>query len=198
MTNEEIKNLDSETKLLLAHVEAILFTMGESVEVSRIAEALGYDVETVLNVINNLKERYEDESFGVKILELDGSFQMCTKPSMYESIIKITNVPRKIVLTDVLLETLSIIAYKQPITKQEIESIRGVNSDHSVNKLMEYNLICEVGRKNAPGRPCMFGTTEEFLRNFGISSLDELPLIKPETIEEFKAEAEDEMQMRFL
>ncbi|MCR5521426.1 MAG: SMC-Scp complex subunit ScpB [Lachnospiraceae bacterium] len=198
MTNEEIKNLDSETKLLLAHVEAILFTMGESVEVSRIAQALGYDVETVLNVINNLKERYEDESFGVQILELDGSFQMCTKPSMYESIIKITNVPRKIVLTDVLLETLSIIAYKQPITKQEIESIRGVNSDHSVNKLMEYNLICEVGRKNAPGRPCMFGTTEEFLRNFGISSLDELPLIKPETIEEFKAEAEDEMQMRFL
>jgi len=198
MTNSEIKNLDSETKLLLAHVEAILFTMGESVEVSRIAQALGYDEQTVLNVINNLRERYEDESFGVQILELDGSFQMCTKPSMYESIIKITNVPKKIVLTDVLLETLSIIAYKQPITKQEIESIRGVNSDHSVNKLLEYNLICEVGRKNAPGRPCMFGTTEEFLRNFGISSLDELPLIKPETIEEFKAEAEDEMQMKFL
>ncbi|MCR4720814.1 MAG: SMC-Scp complex subunit ScpB [Lachnospiraceae bacterium] len=198
MTNEEIKNLDSETKLLLAHVEAILFTMGESVEVGRIAQALGYDEETVLNVINNLRERYEDESFGVQILELDGSFQMCTKPSMYESIIKITNVPKKIVLTDVLLETLSIIAYKQPITKQEIENIRGVNSDHSVNKLLEYNLICEVGRKNAPGRPCMFGTTEEFLRNFGISSLDELPLIKPETIEEFKSEAEDEMQMKFL
>ncbi len=198
MTNEEIKNLDSETKLLLAHVEAILFTMGESVEVSRIAQALGYDEETVMNVINNLRERYEDESFGVQILELDGSFQMCTKPSMYESIIKITNVPKKIVLTDVLLETLSIIAYKQPITKQEIENIRGVNSDHSVNKLMEYNLICEVGRKNAPGRPCMFGTTEEFLRNFGISSLDELPLIKPGTIEEFKSEAEDEMQLKFL
>ncbi|MCR5829446.1 MAG: SMC-Scp complex subunit ScpB [Lachnospiraceae bacterium] len=198
MTNSEIKNLDSETKLLLAHVEAILFTMGESVEVSRIAQSLGYDEQTVLNVINNLRERYEDESFGIQILELDGSFQMCTKPSMYESIIKITNVPKKIVLTDVLLETLSIIAYKQPITKQEIENIRGVNSDHSVNKLLEYNLICEVGRKNAPGRPCMFGTTEEFLRNFGISSLDELPLIKPETIEEFKAEAEDEMQMKFL
>ena len=198
MTNNEIKNMDSEMKLLLAHVEAILFTMGESVEVSRIAQALGYDEETVFNVINNLRERYEDESFGVQILELDGSFQMCTKPSMYESIIKITNVPKKIVLTDVLLETLSIIAYKQPITKQEIEGIRGVNSDHSVNKLLEYNLICEVGRKNAPGRPCMFGTTEEFLRNFGISSLDELPMIKPETIEEFKSEAEDEMQMKFF
>ena len=147
MTNDEIKNLDSETKLLLAHVEAILFTMGESVEVSRIAEALGYDEETVLNVINNLRERYEDESFGVQILELDGSFQMCTKPSMYESIIKITNVPKKIVLTDVLLETLSIIAYKQPITKQEIENIRGVNSDHSVKMLPEDH-VCLVQQKS--------------------------------------------------
>ncbi|MBR4725351.1 MAG: SMC-Scp complex subunit ScpB, partial [Lachnospiraceae bacterium] len=90
---------------------------------------------------------------------------------------------------------LSIVAYKQPITKAEIEAIRGVNSDHSVNKLLEYNLICEVGRKNAPGRPCMFGTTEEFLRNFGLTSLDELPEINQEKIEEFKSEAEDEMQL---
>lgn len=198
MYNDEIKNLDDEMKHLLAHVEAILFTMGESVEISRIAQAVGYDEETVRNVIRNLSERYEDESFGIQILELDGSFQMCTKPSMYETIIKITNVPKKYVLTDVLLETLSIIAYKQPITKQEIENIRGVNSDHSVNKLLEYNLICEVGRKNAPGRPCMFGTTEEFLRNFGIASLDELPTINQERLEDFKSEAEDEMQMKFF
>jgi len=198
MDQDNVKKLDPEMKLLLAHVEAILFTMGESVEIKRLAQALGYDEETVRNVVNALRERYEDESFGVQILELDGAFQMCTKPSMYESIIKIAKVPKKYVLTDVMLETLSIIAYKQPITKQEIENIRGVNSDHSVNKLLEYNLICEVGRKNAPGRPCLFGTTEEFLRNFGIASLDELPLIRPETIEEFKTEAIDEMQLGFL
>ena len=183
-------------KLLLAHVEAILFTMGEAVEISRIAEAVGHDEDTVRKVIRNLMDRYDDDSFGIQIIELDGSFQMCTKPNMYETIVKIASVPKKYVLTDVLLETLSIIAYKQPITKAEIEEIRGVNSDHSVNKLIEYNLICEVGRKNTPGRPCMFGTSEEFLRNFGLSSLDDLPSADQELLEEFKTEAEDEMQLK--
>ncbi len=193
---DDIQNLDEEMKLLLAHVEAILFTMGEAVEISRIAEAVGHDEETVRKVIRNLMDRYEDSSFGVQIIELDGAFQMCTKPEMYETIIKITSVPKKYVLTDVLLETLSIIAYRQPITKAEIEEIRGVNSDHSVNKLLEYNLICEVGRKNTPGRPCLFGTSEEFLRNFGLTSLDDLPSANEEMLEEFKSEAEDEMQMK--
>lgn len=193
---EDITNLDIELKLLLARVEAILFTMGEAVEIKRIAEAVGHDEDTVRNCIRALSDRYKDESFGMQIIELDGSFQMCTKPEMYETIVKIANVPKKHVLTDVLLETLSIVAYKQPITKQEIEAIRGVNSEHSINKLLEYNLIEEVGRKNAPGRPCLFGTTEDFLRNFGISSIEELPNISPEKIEEFKSEAEDEMQLK--
>lgn len=194
---EDITKLDEDLKLLLAHVEAILFTMGEAVEISRIAEAVGHDEDTVRNCIRALSDRYKDSSFGMQIIELDGSFQMCTKPEMYETIIKITNVPKKHVLTDVLLETLSIIAYKQPITKQEVEVIRGVNSDHSINKLLEYGLVEEVGRKNAPGRPCLFGTTEDFLRNFGITSIEELPTITPEKMEEFKTEAEDEMQLKF-
>lgn len=196
MDMNEISGLDIELKLLLAKVEAILFTMGEAVEIRRIAEAVGHDEDTVRNCIRALSDRYKDESFGIQIIELDGSFQMCTKPEMYESIIKLTNVPKKHILTDVLLETLSIVAYKQPITKADIESIRGVNSDHSINKLLEYGLIEEVGRKNAPGRPCLFGTSEEFLRHFGISSIDELPVITPEKIEEFKSEAEDEMQLK--
>ena len=194
---EDITKLDNELKLLLAHVEAILFTMGEAVEISRIAEAVGHDEDTVRNCIRALSDRYRDSSFGVQIIELNGSFQMCTKPEMYETIIKITKVPKKYALTDVLLETLSIVAYKQPITKQEVEVIRGVNSDHSINKLLEYGLIEEVGRKNAPGRPCLFGTTEDFLRNFGIASIEELPTITTEKMEEFKTEAEDEMQLKF-
>ncbi len=117
---DDIKNLDQEMKQLLAKVEAILFTMGEAVEISRIAEAIGHDEDTVRKVVRNLMDRYEDDSFGMQIIELDGSFQMCTKPGMYETIIKIATVPKKYVLTDVLLETLSIIAYKQPITKAEI------------------------------------------------------------------------------
>ena len=99
-------------------------------------------------------------------------------------------------LTDVQLETLSIIAYKQPVTKLEVEKIRGVKSDHAVNRLVEYNLVCEVGRLDAPGKPLLFGTTEEFLRRFSIQSLDELPSMNPEQLESFKTEAEEEAQLK--
>lgn len=94
-----------------------------------------------------------------------------------------------------MLETLSIIAYKQPITKQEIEAIRGVKCDHAVNKLIEYNLVEEVGRLEAIGRPILFGTTTEFLRSFGVTSIDELPIINPSQVENFKQEAIEEMQL---
>ncbi len=104
--------------------------------------------------------------------------------------------PKKAVLSDVMMETLSIIAYKQPVTKIEIEKIRGVKSDHAVNKLIEYNLVQEVGRLDAPGRPILLGTTEEFLRNFGVDSTDNLPTINPVKLEDFKAEAEEEIQIR--
>jgi segregation and condensation protein B len=185
-----------ELKQIEAQIEAILFTMGEAVELERLAGALDHDAETLRKVIQNMMDRYEAEERGIHIIELDGAYQLCTKPSMYESIIKITHIPRKHVLTDVLLETLSIIAYKQPITKLQIEAIRGVKSDHAVNKLVEYNLVCEMGRMDAPGRPILFGTTEEFLRSFGLQSLDALPVVNPEKIEDFKLEAEEEMQLK--
>lgn len=185
-----------ELQELEAQIEAILFTIGEAIEAERIAQALGHDVDTVRRVIRNMMDRYKTEEYGIQIIELNDSFQMCTKPEMYESIIKITHVPKKHVLTEVLLETLSIIAYKQPITKQEIEAIRGVNCDHAVNKLVEYHLIAEVGRLDAPGRPIMFGTTEEFLRNFGLVSLEELPIVQPEKVEGFKLEVEEELQLK--
>ncbi|MBP5305589.1 MAG: SMC-Scp complex subunit ScpB [Lachnospiraceae bacterium] len=184
-----------EIKELKARIEAILFTMGEAVELTRIAEAVEHDPDTVRKVIRSMMDDYDDESRGIKIIELDGSFQLCTKAEMYESLIRIAHVPKKHVLTDVLLETLSIVAYKQPITRQEIEAIRGVKCDHAVNKLIEYNLICEVGRLDAPGRPLVFGTTEDFLRSFGIESLEDLPAVSPEKVEDFKLEAEEEVQL---
>ena len=177
-------------------IEAILFTMGESVELSRIAKALEEEEETVRNVIHQMMERYEKEDRGIHIIELDNAFQMCTKKETYEYLIRIAKQPKRHVLTDVALETLSIIAYKQPITKLEIEKIRGVKSDHAVNKLIEYDLVTEVGRLNAPGKPNLFGTTEEFLRRFSVQSVEELPSINPEKLEDFKAEAEDEVQLR--
>lgn len=180
-------------KELEAVIEAILFTMGEAVEVERIAAAVEHDEDTIRRLIRNMMTRYEEGDRGIRIIELDGSFQLCTKPEMYEYLIKVAHVPKKHVLTDVMLETLSIIAYKQPITRLEIEKIRGVKCDHAVNKLIEYNLICEAGRLDAPGRPILFATTEEFLRYFGIESLEELPILNQETIDNFKEEAEKEV-----
>ena len=130
------------------------------------------------------------------LMKLDGAYQMCTRTEMYEYLIRIAKQPKKRVLTDVLLETLSIIAYKQPVTKAEIEKIRGVSSDHAVNKLVEYNLVCELGRLDAPGRPLLFGTTEEFLRSFGVHSIEELPVLSTVQLEEFKQEAEGEMNVQ--
>lgn len=154
------------TEKMYAVIEAVLFTMGESVETAKLAAAIEQDVSTTVKLIHNLMDRYEAEDRGIKIIELGDSFQLCTKPETYEYLIKVAAQPKKQVLTDVLLETLSIIAYKQPITKQEIEGIRGVSCDHAVNKLVEYGLVDEVGRLDAPGRPILFGTTESFLRSF--------------------------------
>ena len=121
---------------------------------------------------------------------------MCSKKEYYECLIRLAMHPKKPALTDVMLETLSIIAYKQPVTKAEIEKIRGVKCDHAINKLVEYELVRELGRLDAPGRPILFGTTEEFLRCFGVQGLEELPSVDPVRLEDFKAEAEEEIQLR--
>lgn len=177
-------------------IEAILFTMGESVELNKIAAAIEHDEETTRKIIHRMMDKYEAEDRGVRIIELEDAFQMCTKTQMYEYLIRVAKQPKKYVLTDVLLETLSIIAYKQPVTKLEIEKIRGVKSDHAVNKLVEYNLVCERGRMEAPGKPILFGTTEEFLRRFSIQSVEDLPSLNPEQMESFKEEAEEEIQLK--
>ena len=179
-----------------AVLESILFTMGESVEVDRLSAVIEEDKKTTKELLLEMKEEYENRQGGISLIELEDSFQMCTKKEMYEHLIKIAKQPKHYHLTDVVLETLSIIAYKQPVTRLEIERIRGVKSDHAVNKLIEYNLVGEVGRLDAPGRPILFGTTEEFLRRFSVQSVDELPEITPEKVEDFKAEAEDEIQLK--
>ena len=179
-----------------AAIEAILFAMGGSVELPRIARAIGVDEKTTGGIIRNMVDRYQEENRGIQIIELENSFQMCTKKEMYDYLIRVAKQPKKYTLTDVLLETMSIIAYKQPITKIEVEKIRGVKSDHAVNKLVEYGLVEEVGRLDAPGKPILFGTTEEFLRRFSVPSIDDLPSLNPEQLEHFKEEAEDEAKIR--
>ena len=179
-----------------AAIEAILFAVGDSVETEKIAKAIEHDKETTKKIIYHMMERYREEDRGIQIMELEDSFQLCTKRELYEYLIRVAKQPRRIVLSDVVMETLSIIAYKQPITKLEIEKIRGVKCDHAVNKLVEYDLVTELGRLDAPGRPILFGTTEAFLRQFGVHSLEDLPALNPVQIEDFKAEAEEEIQMK--
>ncbi|NBJ91548.1 SMC-Scp complex subunit ScpB [Parablautia muri] len=179
-----------------AILEAVLFTMGESVEIERLAAVIEEDKKTTRELLLELKQEYESKEGGVTLMELEDSYQMCTKAEMYEYLIKIAKTPRKYVLTDTILETLSIIAYKQPVTRAEIEKIRGVSCDHAVNRLVEFGLIAEVGRMDAPGRPLLFGTTEEFLRSFGVKSLEELPELSAVQIEEFKAQAQQEADVQ--
>ena len=173
-------------------IEAILFTMGDSVELEKIADALELDKKKTRKLIEEMMKECEESGRGVRIQEFDGSYQMCTSPQVYEYLIRIAAHPKKQVLSDVMLETLSIIAYKQPVTRGEIEKIRGVSCDHAVNKLLEYGLVAELGRLDAPGHPILFGTTEEFLRRFNVRSVDELPQVTPEVLEKFREEAERE------
>ena len=154
-------------------------------ELPRIARAIRQDPTTTENIIRNMMIRYQEEERGIQIIELENSFQLCTKKEYYDSLIRIA-----------ALETLSIIAYKQPVTKAEIEKIRGVKCDHAINKLMDYDLVRELGRLDAPGRPILLGTTEEFLRCFGVQGLEDLPEMDPVQLEDFKAEAEEEIQLK--
>ena len=175
-----------------AVIEAILFTMGDSVELAKLAEAIGADEKKTVKLIEALISEYEERGSALTITELDGSYQMCTRREFYEALTAVVKAPRKYNLTEALLETLSIIAYKQPVTKAEIERIRGVSCEPAVNRLLEFDLIGEVGRKDAPGKPILLGTTEQFLRSFGVKSLTELPVLGADTRAQFMAEAEAE------
>lgn len=190
---EELREITEEERGWEAVIEAVLFTMGKSVEVRQLAAAIEQEEEAAREAVLRLKRRYDSDVRGMQIIELEDSFQMCTRAEYYDNLIRVASTPKKQVLTDVVLETLSIIAYKQPVTKLEIEKIRGVKSDHAVNRLVEYNLVYEVGRLDAPGRPALFATTEEFLRRFGIGSTQNLPTPDPEAAAEIRMAVEEEL-----
>ena len=179
-----------------AVVEAVLFTMGRSVEIRQLAAALETGEQEAEAAAERLKARYEESVCGMQVLRLENSYQMCTRREYYDALIRVAKQPKKYVLTDVQLEVLSIIAYKQPVTKADIEKIRGVKSDHAVNRLIEYNLVYEAGRLDAPGKPALFATTEEFLRRFGVSSTENLPEMDLEQKEEIRSEVEEELNLK--
>lgn len=175
---------------LEAVLEAILFVSGDAVSLPVLADAIEMDKATTKAIVKSLATKYEQEQRGLRIVEVEGAYQMCTAAGCYEYIRSVYQNVNRQGLTQSLMETLAIIAYKQPITKAQIEEIRGVTADHAVNKLVERGLVQEVGRLEAVGRPMLFGTTKEFLRYFGLTSKGELPSLEMDEKKEPKKEEE--------
>ena len=180
---------DQELREKMKDTEAILFTMGDAVSSEVLKKALELDEESFDDIMALLIRKYDDEASGIQIIRLEDSYQMCTKRECYEALIKVASTPVKPTLTGVMLEVLSIIAYRQPVTRGEIERIRGVSSDYAVNRLLEYGLIEEDGRAETIGRPILFKTSEVFLRQFGLSSASDLPPISEETVSKAREKA---------
>ena len=195
--NEEIRGetLKEEQKILsreerMAAFEAVLFAMGNSVPAMVLSEALGLSEAEIEETAADLREKYQKPDSGLELIRLEDAWQLRTKRAYYDELRKTAESPARPIMTGTLLEVLSIIAYKQPVTRQEIADIRGISSDYAVNRLVEFGLIQECGRQDAPGRAILFGTTEDFLRQFGLSSVRELPQVSiPEDEEEETEEA---------
>ena len=177
-----------DAKKLPCAIEAILFVAGEPVNVSELAHALDMTVSELSPVLDALREEYDRGARGLKLNRFGMSVQLATRPDYAPQIERLLQPIQKQSLTQAAMETLSIIAYRQPITKSEIEAVRGVKCDYSVTSLMNKGLIEEVGRRESLGRPILYGTTEAFLSHFGIETLDDLPVLE---IPEAKVEEQE-------
>ena len=155
-------------------LEAVLFASPESVPLDKLAECIDCDIPLTRNLLNRMIETYVKDESGIQLQEVDGSYRLCTNPAYFPAVQKLLQRKQRNVFTQATLETLSIIAFKQPVTKGAIEGIRGVNSDHMVNRLVEWGLVIEMGRLDAPGRPILFGTSEDFLLFYGLKDVGEL------------------------
>ena len=167
-----------------AIIEAILYSAGREVKMTELMSALELGANEIANIIESMKEDYKNLNRGIEIIEIEGSYQLCTKKEYFDYIYPIFDNRAKPNLSQAALETLAIIAYNPKITRAEIEAIRGVNSDATIYKLLEYNLIEDAGKSDAPGKPTVYQTTAEFLKTFGISNLDELPELPRYKIDE--------------
>lgn len=156
-------------------IEAILFAAGRQVNIKELMMALELPKDDLENVIVSMQEDYKNQNRGIEIIKVDDAYQLCTKKELYEYIYPILDKRSKPNLSNASLETLAIIAYNPKITRAEIESIRGVSADACIYKLLEYGLIQEAGKADLPGKPMTYITTNEFLKMFGYTSLNDLP-----------------------
>ena len=176
-------------------IESILFVSGTQVAVTDITDKLAITAKELNDCVSELQKKYSANS-GIQLLKFNKKLQFCSNPTYAEEVSSVLNPIKERELSKSMLEVAAIIAYKQPVTRMDIERIRGVSCDHAINKLLEYDLITELGRLDAPGRPLLFGTTEQFLRCFGVKSLEELPELNPVQLEEFKQQAQEEVQLQ--
>ncbi len=174
--------------------EAVLFALGRAVSLSEIAKVCACDLKDAKSIMRFLSEKYKNIDSGICLKEINGKYQLSTKKEYYPQLLNVLKLERKPVLTEVVMETLAVIAYKSPVTKPEIERIRGVKSDHAVNKLIEYGLVEEVGRLNVPGRPALFAPTDEFFRRFDVAGKRDLPGIDPESEARIDEEIKEELK----
>lgn len=158
-----------------AIIESILFSTGREVSVKELSIVLEKSPEEIIKIVNQLKDDYNNLNRGMEIIKVNDSYQMCTKRDFYNYIEQISDKKGKPNLSNASLEVISIIAYNPNITRAEIETIRGVNCDGTIYKLLEYNLIEESGKLDAPGKPTTYVTTNKFLKMFGLTSLEDLP-----------------------
>lgn len=182
----------SNRDILKGRAEAVLFALGRAVTLNELNIVLETDVKEVKKVLSELMDEYENDSRGLVIKCINDTYLLTTKAEYSNSIAKIINTPDKFKFTDAVLEILSVIAYKQPVTRSEIEEIRGVGCGNNLNRLIDYELIEEKGRLDTPGHPIIFGTTDKFLLTFGISNLTELPNISDELIERLNENIEND------
>ncbi|SHE98812.1 SMC-Scp complex subunit ScpB [Clostridium fallax] len=171
---------------IISIIESLLFVSGEPLPLKEISKILEINENKALEILKDLSDRYEKEDRGIKLISINNNYQLITKPENSNYIHKLLKKNTRQSLSQASLESLAIIAYRQPITRIDIDEIRGVKSESAIQRLVERNLIKEVGRLDVPGRPIQYGTTDEFLRQFGLTDLKDLPVM-----DEFKEEEEE-------
>lgn len=180
-----------EIKKLQSAIEAILFASGDAVALERIADVLSLDKPTAEKIMKNLADRFNQGNGGIHIVKLENGWQMCTRPEYAEPVRAALDMRRNMPLSQAALEVLAVVAYNQPVTKAFVEQVRGVDCSGVLSSLTAKGLVEERGRLELPGRPLLYGTTSDFLRCLGISSLEELPPVEHEKTEEPEEPAED-------
>ena len=179
-------------------IESILFVVAEPVKLEKLALVLEIDVDTAKQILDKMSKSYESKKRGIIIREVDGSYQLSTKPENYHYLKRMVEPRKPQELSRAAFEVLAIIAYNQPVTKAKIDSIRGVSSERAIQTLLERELICEAGRMEVTGRPIIYEVTQDFFKSFGIKSLDDLPILEIEEQKADNTKSEENMEVNLM